>query len=176
MSLASGLPINTRRLADASLTNTTNFAAGGSTANGGWINLGQPGAEAAYWNQQNQTPPTSSNIAPNGPYVASEKFLINLTWTASTNGVNTSGAGGNISFYLQQTDTLSNGAVNGANFSNMPLRVIPYATAVNGALAAGAAGPDFVIPNCPQWIRVQAVSGANVGNAADASFTLSVLF
>lgn len=188
MSLASGLPQNTRRLVDAGLSVNIALPTASGTCATNWINLGQPGATSAYWTNNTAgttTPPTASNTAPYGPYAATERVFINGQVTSSANGGNNGNAGGNALIYLQQALTLSNGAVDTGNVTNVPLRSnfvtanVPWLVALSGGtngvtLAANII--DTLPPNIPQYIRLYCVSQANTANMADATMTLSVYF
>lgn len=182
MALAANVPKNTRRLVDAGLSVTVALPVGTNTVNSNWINMAQPGAQAAYWNNQapsgvGQSAPTGSNTQPFGPYAATERVFVNVVWTASTNGNN--GAGSNISVTLQHAPVLSNGAVDSTNAANIPWRQNATTNGIlgltNGAVAAGNQ-IDTLPPWVNQFIRVQAVGGANMNNAADANITVQLLF
>lgn len=189
MSTSLGTPINSRRLIDLGLTNTISLPnAGATTVNGGWLSLGQPGLQPNYWGAQNPayggSQPASTTNSPNGPYVATERTVIIVSTTASTNGNNASNGTQAISLYLQQTGTLTNGAAdtNTSNWVNIPLRSnfgaagnIAYVTLANGGNAASRT-VDQLPPGVLQYIRLVAISGAGANNAADATATLSIGF
>jgi hypothetical protein len=188
MALTLGAPVNARRLQDIGLSNTVALPTSAGTVNTGWINLGQPGATAFYYTANTggtTTPPAGSASSPAGPYVVTERVILQTSVTASANGGNNANAGGNVLIYLQQALTLANGAVDTGNITNVPLRS-NFATgniAYLAGLSTNAAGAtaavtqyDTLPPQIYQYIRLQAVSGANTANMADATMTISVLF
>lgn len=196
MSFTFNNPINARRLVDTGLSNTVALSSSQGTVNTGWLNLKQPGATAFYYTANtggSTTAPSNTANAPSGPYVATERVILNVSTTASANGGNATNGAGNVTLYLQQALTLSNGAVDTGNITNVPLRSqtpgtnanVAYAVAVATGTNANSTGNnpiaainiyDSLPPGIQQYIRIQAVSGANTGNTADASVTIQVLF
>lgn len=192
MSFTTGTPVNLRRIIDAGLSVNTALPNGSAaTSATNWIDLRQPGATSAYWTANTAgttTPPAGTTLSPAGPYVATERVLVNVLLTASANGGNNGNAGANIAVYLQQAPSYANGTVDTGNITNVPLRSsfnvtgnVGYVSAVSlntGASSATAALNifDALPPGIQEYIRLYAVNGSAVGNAADATMTLQVVF
>ena len=189
MSFTLGTPQNSRRLVDAGLSVNIALPSGSTvTAATNWINMAEPGAYSTYWTNNTAgttTPPTSTTTSPAGPYAATERVFYNIVTTSSTNGNNSTG--NFVNLYLQSAPTLSNGAVDTTNLYNVTCRSCPVG--LNNlntqstplvCLANGANVTQNVIdtlpPNIGQWLRVLAVNGTNISNAADATVTLQLLF
>lgn len=182
MALTLGTPKNTRRLVDVGLSVTVALPNGASTTvNSNWINMAEPGQQPDYWAGQKpsygRSQPAGTNTSPAGPYAATERVFVNIVTTASTNGNNSTG--NNISLVLQQAPTYANGAVDTGNITNIPWRTSGTTNGIinlpNGA-AAAVNLIDVLPPWIQQFIRIQMISTANIGNAADANATLQLMF
>jgi hypothetical protein len=189
MSLASGNPVNLRRLVDVGLSVNIALPSGSTvTAVTNWINMAEPGATSLYWTNNTAgttTPPAGSATAPSGPYAATERVFYNIVTTSSTNGNNSTG--NYINLYLQTCPTLSNGNYDNTNAYNVICRScpvglnqlntqsVPLVCLANGANVT-ANVIDTLPPNIGQYLRVLAVNGTNIANAADATVTLQLFF
>lgn len=183
MAVTLGTPKNTRRLVDVGLSVTVALpSAASTTVNSNWINMAEPGAQPNYWGGQSPagvggSQPAGTNTSPAGPYAAVERAFFNIVTTASTNGNNSTG--NNINCILQQAPTLTNGAVDTGNITNIPWRLSAKTTGIiNLTNGAGTAVNyiDSIPPWIEQFVRIQLISEANIGNAADANATLQLLF
>ena len=180
-----GLPVNTRRLVDVNLTNVVNMPNSGNTVNTAWLNLVQPGSNVGG---ANGLVAPAGQIQPAGPYVVTEKVLLNVQLTASSQAGNGNTVPGYTNVYLQQAPAYANGAVDTGNITNVPLRSnfatgnIPYtaqqcANAVANTYTTAVNIIDQLPPLIQQYIRLQVVAGTNAtNNGADSTATIQLFF
>jgi hypothetical protein len=187
MAITLGTPVNARRIVDLGLSNTVSLPnASSTTTNTGWLNMAQPGGQPYYWNSGPSgvggTQPGGTTNSPNGPYVATERVVLQVITTASTNGNNAANGSQSILLYLQQAPPLANGAVDTGNITNVPLRSnfglggnVAYITVANGGNAATYT-VDALPPGVYQYLRIQAQSAVGANNSADANVTIQLGF
>lgn len=106
------------------------------------------------------------------PFSTTETINVIILTTQST-GANTK----NINIVLQHTGQLSNGAVDSANYANIPTLGAPIKiVAGNAANYPASTTKTKFPPGTLQFVRAQATGEANGGNASDGTLTLELGF
>lgn len=176
MAVANNAPVNTQTLKDANfISNSPLLPSGAANTSTNWLDLGNPvaanGANAGLYDV---------NAGASTPFPVTRYLLANLITTASASGNSI-----NMNIIIQQAAAYANGAVDTGNITNIPLcvangsaigsdtiiKLVPSASVTN------ASNSTFVLPpGTKRFIRATAVGVTNMGNLADGTMTLELLF
>lgn len=106
------------------------------------------------------------------PFSTTETINFKVLTTQST-GANSK----NINVVLQHTGQLSNGAVDSANYANIPTLGAPIEVIAGNATNFPASSITGKFPpGTKQFVRAQATGEANGGNASDGTLTFELGF
>lgn len=176
MALSNAAPVNTQTLKDANfISNSPLLPSGAANTSTNFLDLGNPvaqnGANAGLYD-------VNSNAST--PYPVTRYVLGNLITTASASGNSI-----NMNIIIQQCAAYANGTADTGNITNVPLCVANGSAVgadliiklVPSASVTNASNTQFVLPpGTKRFIRATAVGASNMGNLADGTMTLELLF
>jgi hypothetical protein len=176
MAVSNNAPVNTQTLKDALfISNAPLLPSGAANTSTNWLDLGNPvaanGANVGLYDV---------NANASTPYPVTRYLLANLITTASASGNSI-----NMNIIIQQAPAYANGVVDTGNITNIPvcvangsaigadtiIKLVPSASVTN------ASNTQFALPpGTKRFVRATAVGVTNMGNLADGTMTLELLF
>jgi hypothetical protein len=104
------------------------------------------------------------------PYPVTEKFQVEIGTTASASGNSI-----NMAIAIQHTNANADGTADGGNWVNVA--TLSAITLVPNATITNATNTIYSMPTVTRrFIRAKAIGATNMGNLADATLTLQILF
>ena len=157
-------PVNQQTLQDAAYIANVALPSGAANADTAALDLLNP--------QNTSTPGQTIS----GAYPVTGRVICNIATTASASGNSI-----NMNVVIMTTGALANGAIDTSNYANLTWATGAanvYVTVVPGASATNATNAQFFLPiqGLKRFIKARAIGASNMGNLADATLTLELLF